>query len=523
MSDTNPPASPRRFWIPADENVSEADTGEGGAPGFIESVIDTEPETLADAPVSVAAGTSDDTPPSKLRRRKTIIALLVVLGLLLAVGGAVGGVWLTHRGKAAPGATIGGHPVGGMTRAEVVSYLDGLSKQLEFEISVAGVTQRVYGETLGVDIDAEGSAETAFTSWDAEPLLRRLNPWQELPAAIIGSYDVVKLQTYLDGAFKGTPALLPTVTFDEVTATWTANSGQPGFGVSAATLLPALRAAVETGGLRKFSANPTTVEPAVSITAATASADLLNEIIHNLPTIQYQDEPRYAITAADVAAWAVLTPNGFEPRYDLTFNTEAIIAAVEGPLAPLLLIKGSDEFRLDTPDGRDLQLMPGVDGLQVADPTKLAASIATALLAHDGSSLTPEWRTAPHAIKHITAGPYHEGRWVDINLTAQTLIMFVGDDPVVCYRISSGKEKTPTTPGSYQVTDKSESATISGPTWHYTGVVWVAWNRLYGIVGASWRNEFGFPLSGGLIELSPADALQLYTWVSVGDPLEIHG
>jgi lipoprotein-anchoring transpeptidase ErfK/SrfK len=478
--------------------------------GFIASLVAEEP----------------DEPDAEAKpRSKALIALIALLLLLLISGGCIGGVWLTHRGKAAPGATLGGQEVGGMTRDEMVSYLEDLSEGLSFEITVGNITKQVMGKAIGVGIDTETTVRTAFETWDAASFPAWLNPWHELAAPIIGIYDIVKLQAYLDVAFGGVPATSPSVVFDADTAAWVMTPGQQGQGVSAQSLLPGLKAAVESSGLRGLSATAGVIAPLVTDVSAQAVTDRLNQINADPPVIMYADAPRYTLTPADVAAWVVLGINAADSAFELTFDTQAIVTAIEGPLAPILLIKGQDEFQVDLPNGESVMVVPGVDGLRPDDTARFAESIAVALAAdpYQGATIEPEWVSAPSTIKHIMAGPYHEGRWVDINLTAQTLVVFDGQQPLNGYRISSGVEKTPTTPGNYRVFDKAESATISGPGWHYTGVTWVAWNRLYGIVGAPWRGDFGFPQSSGLIEVAPEAAQQLYLMLSVGDPIEIHG
>ncbi|MDR1355956.1 MAG: L,D-transpeptidase [Propionibacteriaceae bacterium] len=450
------------------------------------------------------------------------IALLVVLLITLLGTVGIGFLHFKYDGKVAPNTTLAGHAVGGMTYGELMVYLQGINSELMFDITADGVTQRVSGANIGVSVDVAATAELLLSDWSSG-LWPSVNPLVRKERLIIGSYNLPQLQAYLDETFDGVPASNPTFVFNPESNTWALSAGQSGNGVSALALFPAIQKAVAEGGARELTAQRGLVDPFVTDAAATAVAQRLASIAANPPTISYQGAPLYTVTPSDVNAWMVLTPNVFDHTFELSFNADAISADITGALAPALLIPGRDEFRLQRAAGEEeVVLQSGADGLRPASPSELAATLAAALIAGTGDVIEPQWGDAPFTIKHMTVSSYHLGRWVDINLSAQTLLLFDGDTPVAFYRISSGKEDSPTPSGSYYVSDKSEAATISGPTWHYNDVTWIAWNRLYGIVGASWRSEFGLPVSEGLIEVTPEAAANISAWLTLGDPIEVH-
>lgn len=112
-------------------------------------------------------------------------------------------------------------------------------------------------------------------------------------------------------------------------------------------------------------------------------------------------------------------------------------------------------------------------------------------------------------------------KWVEVNLTNQTLYAHEGDATIYTMRISSGKPWTPTPTGEYRIWIKLKSTRMRGgsketgdfydlPNVPYT----MYFNGGYGLHGAYWHNNFGHPMSHGCVNLSPADAKTLYEWAS---------
>jgi lipoprotein-anchoring transpeptidase ErfK/SrfK len=118
-------------------------------------------------------------------------------------------------------------------------------------------------------------------------------------------------------------------------------------------------------------------------------------------------------------------------------------------------------------------------------------------------------------------------RWINVNLTTQTLVAYEGDNPVFTTLVSSGLFQWPTVTGQYRTYMKYESQTMNGYLLGYdyylTDVPYVMYFfEDYAIHGAYWHNNFGTPMSHGCVNVSPTDAGWLFNWAPVGTLVNIH-
>jgi len=115
------------------------------------------------------------------------------------------------------------------------------------------------------------------------------------------------------------------------------------------------------------------------------------------------------------------------------------------------------------------------------------------------------------------------GRWIDINLSTQSLVAYEGDTPVYWVTVSTGLSGTPTVTGTYKIYSKYPAIAMSGPGYYLPNVPWTMFFfRGYAIHGAYWHNNFGVPMSHGCVNTPIADGEWLYNFASIGTPVVIH-
>jgi lipoprotein-anchoring transpeptidase ErfK/SrfK len=108
-------------------------------------------------------------------------------------------------------------------------------------------------------------------------------------------------------------------------------------------------------------------------------------------------------------------------------------------------------------------------------------------------------------------------KWIEVNLSTQTLTAWQGDVPVMVSTISSGKSATPTVTGRFQIGTKYTSQRMYGPGYDIPGVPWVMYFFAdYAIHGAYWHNRFGTPTSHGCVNMRPTEAEALWNWAPAG-------
>jgi L,D-transpeptidase catalytic domain len=128
-------------------------------------------------------------------------------------------------------------------------------------------------------------------------------------------------------------------------------------------------------------------------------------------------------------------------------------------------------------------------------------------------------------------------RWIDVNLTTQTVVAFEGEKPIYATLISSGREskikdkdhRTPT--GEWRIREKHITTTMDGDgtaagdlPYSIEDVPYVMYFfRSYALHGAFWHANFGSQMSHGCVNLAPLDAKYLFFFADPPLPTGWHG
>ena len=127
-------------------------------------------------------------------------------------------------------------------------------------------------------------------------------------------------------------------------------------------------------------------------------------------------------------------------------------------------------------------------------------------------------------------------RWIDVNITKQTLVLYEGTRPVYATLISSGeagledpKSTTATKRGIFRIHGKHVSTTMEsdevGEEFELRDVPYVQYfdDDGHAIHGAYWHDKFGIPKSHGCINLAPEDARRVFYFTEPVVPDGWHG
>lgn len=113
-------------------------------------------------------------------------------------------------------------------------------------------------------------------------------------------------------------------------------------------------------------------------------------------------------------------------------------------------------------------------------------------------------------------------RWIEVNLSEQTLNAWEGDTLISSVVVSTGRSDEPTLPGVFAIEQKYERAWMEGEDYEVPNVPFAMYySGSYAIHGAYWHNDFGIPISNGCINVPLAEAEWLYSWADVGTPVII--
>jgi len=140
----------------------------------------------------------------------------------------------------------------------------------------------------------------------------------------------------------------------------------------------------------------------------------------------------------------------------------------------------------------------------------------------------PSPGSAPASSSSIPSAPVlaeapYSGRWIDVNLSTQTLTAYEGSIPVFTALVSTGLPATPTVTGHFKIYSKYTAIDMAGPGYYLPAVPWTMFfYRGYALHGAYWHNNFGQPMSHGCVNLSVPDAKWLFEFASIGTPVVVH-
>ncbi len=138
----------------------------------------------------------------------------------------------------------------------------------------------------------------------------------------------------------------------------------------------------------------------------------------------------------------------------------------------------------------------------------------------------PVLPTAPPLPSPATLSPlsvHGNVRWIDVDLTHQTLTAYEGQTVVRTTLVSTGLPRTPTPVGLYRIWIKLRYDDMSGPGYYLPNVPYVMYfYRSYSLHGTYWHSNFGHPMSHGCVNLPTSEAEWLFNWAEVGTLVNIH-
>ena len=132
--------------------------------------------------------------------------------------------------------------------------------------------------------------------------------------------------------------------------------------------------------------------------------------------------------------------------------------------------------------------------------------------------------------KEFTQPQILEGKYIDVNLKSQVMVIFEDGKVLDAYMVSSGKRGMETPQGSYQIANKTPRA----------------WSKEFGLFMPYWMalvssgkfgihelpewpggykegvNHLGTPVSHGCVRLGVGPAERVYDWAEIGTPVVVH-
>lgn len=117
----------------------------------------------------------------------------------------------------------------------------------------------------------------------------------------------------------------------------------------------------------------------------------------------------------------------------------------------------------------------------------------------------------------------NEGRWIDVDISAQQVTAYEGADPVQTFTVSTGTLYHPTVLGQFRIYVKLRATNMAGPGYYLPGVPYTMYfYEGYSLHGTYWHDNFGTPMSHGCVNMRTSEAQWMFDFASVGTLVNVH-
>ncbi|EKE19958.1 MAG: ErfK/YbiS/YcfS/YnhG family protein [uncultured bacterium] len=132
--------------------------------------------------------------------------------------------------------------------------------------------------------------------------------------------------------------------------------------------------------------------------------------------------------------------------------------------------------------------------------------------------------------KKFTKAIIQDGKYIDINLSKQTMVIFENGIALDGYLVSSGKVGMETPVGSFKIENKalrpwSKKYGLFMPNWMAilpSGLIGIHELPVWPGGFQEGANHLGIPVSHGCVRLGPFSAKRVFDWAEIGTPVVVH-
>ena len=246
---------------------------------------------------------------------------------------------------------------------------------------------------------------------------------------------------------------------------------------------------------------------------------------------------------SDPVPTTYVSPRRIQPTADLPTATPLPPTQIPSTPVPPSIVSGADGVNVRSGPGTDFAkigfLSPGtvakVSGrygdwwqIDYAGTVGWVASwVVSALNVEGVLEVAPPPTPVPASPADILspAEPWEidEPRWIDVDLSEQTLTAYENGVPIHTTLVSTGLPQTPTPTGQFRIWIKFRCDDMAGEDYYIEDVPYVMYfYQGYGLHGVTWHGNFGHPMSHGCVNLPTEEAGWLFEWADVGTLVNIH-
>jgi len=175
--------------------------------------------------------------------------------------------------------------------------------------------------------------------------------------------------------------------------------------------------------------------------------------------------------------------------------------------------------------GQTLRIPLGTGGGTAAPPT--TTTQPPVVVVAPTATPIPAKTSSTQASSGFVDSSTTTGKWIDVNLSKQSLTAYEGSKVVFSTAVSTGVSAHPTVTGAFNIYVKYTSQAMSGGSgreyYYLPGVPYVMYfYQGYAIHGTYWHHNFGHPMSHGCVNLPTPAAKFMYDWAPMGTTVKVH-
>ncbi len=443
-------------------------------------------------------------------------------------------LWLesVYAGKVPLGVVVSDQNLGGETYETALAKLDKVHHQIESrKIIFTTGGQKITGSLseLGYSIESEGMLQSAIYAAAATPLAWRIIRGKvSTPSPYLYTVDNTKLEAFL--------AQLKTVadrdprdfSLEFANGRVLAIPAENGIAIADDRLKEAVMSSFRAATPPQTIPVPfDTIAPALASEAQVQDAQAQLEKLMAQPFQIQIDDKSFALDQATIFSWIIYSST--DNRLTITFDEGKVKTQVEAMAKDVAV--ASAIRKVSAVDGSVLQ--EGRDGRALVINDAVGKIIARLKQADTVQPLSLETQKIDRRV--VNEGPTYElgrydGKYIEIDLSKQSLTLIDGTNFVADYAVSTGKWSTPTPIGEFQIHNHIPTAWSKRYGLYMDFWMAITPNGLYGIHQLPrWPNgavegasHIGRPVSHGCIRLAAGDAETVYNWAENGTKVFIH-
>ena len=455
-------------------------------------------------------------------------ALFGLMLLFIFVGAISGATSWFYQARALPGVQLGDIDLKQKTLSEIRQIVAAQQAVLSVTFVNDGTRVTVPAKDLGVALNVDATAKQVLQAKRANGLLRGILSPNVAHVPLVLTSDAGMLKAYMAQHFSSV-FVDPTdarLAYNQAAQQFDIQNGTMGKGFdiqSFESRLPDLAAHP-----RNFTLTLATlpVKPLIPASGLVGPQQTVNQQLKQPLQFTLGNQTIYTATPADIANWVQFVPDTTKGTVSIDYDKAKIQQFLDQPVSPIIATPPQDrKVIIDQASGSQVVVSEGHEGQQIQDTDKLAADVLNALNAHQ--SLTKEVTVATAPFKTVTVSG--SGKWIEIDLTHQRATLYVGNEVVNSFLISSGIASHPTRTGVFAVWLKVPEQTMTGGSaaagdyYYLPGVKWVSYfDEDRAMHGTYWHHNFGHPMSHGCINMTNDAAKIVYDFAPVGTKVVVH-